>query len=83
MHVFGKFNFGSKVTILQRLYPMYSGRFRLFLKSCHLSNISYFFGAVFAQNNSNMIVESLFAFFFLEFYFGTQSDHFAKAIAFV
>ena len=35
----------------------------------------------FAQNNSNMIKESFFACFF-EFEFLTQSDYFAKAIAF-
>ena len=38
-------------------------------------------GGFFAQNNSNVIKESFFA-RFSEFLFLTQTEHFAKAIAF-
>ena len=41
----------------------------------------FFFERFFAQNNSNVLVESFFACFW-HFCFLTQSDHFARAIAF-
>ena len=40
-----------------------------------------FFERFFAQNNSNVFVECFFECFW-NFYFVTQSDHFAEAIAF-
>ena len=49
-----------------------------------LSFFEYFgvlWSVFFAQNNSNVIVQSHFA-PFCPFYFLTQTDHFAKAIAF-
>ena len=41
----------------------------------------FFFDRSFAQNNSNMDVESFVACFW-QFYLLTQTDHFAKAVAF-
>ena len=58
--------------------PLHDGRFS---KCSHFSNISCFFERFFAQHNSKWFVEWILT-CFLEFYFLTQSDDFAKAIAF-
>ena len=76
--VFVNRNFWPKLTILQRLWPLHDGRFS---KSSHSSNIWCFLKRYFAQNNSNVIKESFFA-CFCESQFLTQTDHFAKAVAF-
>ena len=52
-----------------------------FSKSSHFSNIKYFLEPFFAYNVYNVLVEPFFA-SFRQFYFFTQTDHFAKAIAF-
>ena len=41
----------------------------------------FFWAVFFSQNNSNVLLELFFG-MFLEFLFLTQTDHFAKAIAF-
>ena len=58
--------------------PFQDGRFS---KLSHFSNIWCFFERLFAQNNSNILVEWFFACFW-HFQFLTQTDHFEKAIAF-
>ena len=80
-HVFRIFNC-SKLTIFQRVYPLH-GLYPTWpiFKLSHFSNIWCFFERFFAQNNSNVLVEWFFA-CFLHFKFLTQTDHFAKAIAF-
>ena len=50
-----------------------------FSKLSHFSNIWCFFEWFFAQNNSYDLVEWFFA-CFLNFWFLTQTDHFARAI---
>ena len=82
-HVFGHLNFWPKLTILQSAFarwplPLQDGRF---LKWSHFSNIWCFFQRFFAQNNSNLLVES-FLVRFWPFEFLSQADHFAKSIAF-
>ena len=82
-HVFGHLNFWPKLTILQSAFarwplPLQDGRF---LKWSHFSNIWCFFQRFFAQNNSNLLVES-FLVPFWPFEFLSQADHFAKSIAF-
>ena len=57
---------------------MHDGRFS---KSSDFSNIWFFLKRFFAQKHSNVIKESFFA-WFSEFQVLTQTDHFAKAIAF-
>ena len=47
----------------------------------HFSNTSCFLEPFFAYNNSNVFVETFFA-CFRQFYFLTQSEYFAWAIAF-
>ena len=42
--------------------------------------LGVFRSGFFAQNNCNVLLESFFT-CFLEFYFLTQTEHFAKAIA--
>ena len=73
-HVFLNLNFWRKLTIL----PRHDDRF---LNSSHLWNIWCFLQRLFAQNNSNVIKESFFA-WFSEFLFLTQTDNFPEAIAF-
>ena len=58
------------------------GHFWPFSKCSHFSNISSFLEPVFAVNNSNVFVEMFFA-CFRQFYFLTQTEYFAWAIAFV
>ena len=50
-------------------------------KWSHFSNIRCFLKRFFASNNYNVLVES-FLVCFLKFYFFTQTDKFAKAIAY-
>ena len=64
----------------QRVKPLRRGQFRPFSKCSHFSNIRCFLQRFIAHNNSNVVVESLFA-PFGHFLFLTQTDHFAKAIA--
>ena len=71
LHVFLNFNFWPKLTTL----PKHDDRFS---KSSHFSNIWCFLKQFFAQNNSNVIKDSFFA-CFCEFFFLTQTDHFARA----
>ena len=52
-----------------------------FSKWSHFSNISCFLEPFFAYNNCNMFVETFFA-CFRQFYFLTESEYFAWAIAF-
>ena len=52
-----------------------------FQKFSHFLNIWCFFKPFLAQTNSNVLAELFFACFW-HFLFLTQSDHFAKAIAF-
>ena len=52
-----------------------------FSKLSHFSNIWCFFGQFFAQNNSNNLVERFFACLW-QFKFLTETDHFAKVIAY-
>ena len=59
---------------------MHCDQFWQLSKTCHFSTIRCFLKKSFAQNNSNMVLESLFT-CFLEFKFLTQIEHFAKAIA--
>ena len=77
-HVFGIFNFWPKLTILQRLWPLQDGRFT---KSSHLCNIWWFLKRFFAQKHFQVIVQSI-CLCFLEFEIFTQTDHFARTIAF-
>ena len=77
-HVFGHLNFSPKLTILQSLQPLQDGRFS---KWSHFSNIWCFLQRFFAQNKSNVPVESFFP-RFSQFQFLTKTDHFAKSIAF-
>ena len=57
--VFENFNFRRILNIFESLYPLHDGRLS---KSSHFSNIWCFLKRFFAQNNSNMIKESFFAF---------------------
>ena len=56
------------------------GPFFQFLKSSHFSKIKRFLERFFAENVSNVLIEEFFP-CFRQFYFLTQTDHFAKAIA--
>ena len=67
------------MTILQRLEALHDGKF---LKSSCFLNIWCFFKGFLSHNKSKSLVESSLSFFFLEFYFLTSSDDFAKAIGF-
>ena len=80
-HVLGNFIFCPKLRILHGLQPLHCGHFWPFSKCPHFSNISCFLEPFFAQNNSNVFVETFFA-CFRQFYFLTQTEHFAWAIAF-
>ena len=75
------FNFKPKVTILQSLQPLLGGHFWQFSKCSHFSNISCFLEPFFAQNNCN-VLQKRFQHVFMHFQFLTQSDDFAKSIAF-
>ena len=77
-YVFGHLSFWPKVTILQSLQPFQDCRFS---KWSHFSNIWCFMQRFFPQNNSNVLAESFFLRFWL-FEFLTQTDQFAKSIAF-
>ena len=62
-HVFGIFNFGPKVTILQGVYPLHGLQplqHSPFSTSSHFSNIWCFFQPFFPQNNSNLRLEWFF-----------------------
>ena len=76
--VFGYLSFWAKLTILQSLQPLQDGRFS---KWSHFSNIWCFLKRFFAQNNSKLLAESFLARFW-SFEFLSQTDHFAKSIAF-
>ena len=69
------------VTILQSLQPLLGGHFWQFSKWSHFWNISCFLEPFFAQNNCN-VLQKRFKHVFLHFKFWTQSDDFAKSIAF-
>ena len=70
-HVFKNFNFGPKLSILQRLQPMYCDQFWPFSKSSDFSSIRCFFKPFFAHNNSNVLLES-FLHDFQNFKFGPK-----------
>ena len=53
---------------------------RIFLRSSYFSNICFLFERLFAQKNSNVVVEWFFGCFW-RFYFLIQSGHFSKAMA--
>ena len=57
------------------------GHFRPFSKWSYFSNISCFLEPFFEENNSNVFVET-FLTCFRQFYFLTQTENFAWAIAF-
>ena len=57
--VSGIFNFRAKLTVQQRLQPLYSGRLCIFSKSSHLKNISCFFKR-FSHETTGMSYESPF-----------------------
>ena len=61
---------------------MHFDQFWPFSKPCHFSNIRCFLKPFFAQNNYNVLLESIFA-PFLEFYFLNQSAHFPKDRPFI
>ena len=75
---FWPFEFLTQTDRFAKSYPLQDGRFS---KWSHFSNIWCFFKRFFAQNNSNVLVESFFALFW-PFEFLSQTDHFAKSIAF-
>ena len=52
-----------------------------FSKCSHFANISCFLELFFAQNNSNVFIETVLE-CFRQFYFLTQTEYFAWAIAF-
>ena len=60
---------------------MRRGQFWPFLKCSHFSNRKCFSERFFAHDNFNVVVQSFFA-PFCHFYILTQTDHFAKAMAF-
>ena len=74
------FNFWPKVTILQSLWPLLGGHFWQFSKSSHFSNISSFLEP-FLHTTTAMCCR-MFRDIFMHFYFLTQSNDFAKSIAF-
>ena len=80
-HVLGNFIFWPKLSILHGLQPLHCGHFEPVSKCSHFSNISSFLERFFAWNNSNVFVETFFA-CFRQFYFLTQTEYFAWAIAF-
>ena len=80
-HVLGNFIFCPKLSILHGLQPLDCGHFWPFVKFSRFSNISCFMEPFFAQNISNVFLETFFA-CLRQFYFFTQTEHFAWAIAF-
>ena len=59
---------------------MHWDEFCQFSKSCHFCNIRWFLKYFFAQNDSNVLLQSFFR-RFIELSFLNQFEHFAKAIA--
>ena len=80
-HVLINFIFWPKLCILHGLQPLHCGHYWPFSKCSYFSNTSCFLERFFAQNNSNMFVETFFT-CFKQFYFLTQTEEFAWAIAF-
>ena len=77
---FRQFHFFTQTDHFARAIASALWPFFQFSKSSHFSNIKYFLEPFFAQNVYNVLVEPFFA-CFRQFYFLTQTDHFAKAIA--
>ena len=75
------FYFLTKLSILHGLQPLHCGHFWAFSKSFHILNSSCFFQPFFAQNNSNVFEETSLV-YLRQFYFWTQTEYFAWAIAF-
>ena len=80
-HVLGNFIFSPKLSILHGLQPLHCGHFWPCSTYSHFPNISSFQDSFFAQNNSNVFVKT-FLECFMQFYFLTQTQYFAWAIAF-
>ena len=78
-YLFGILNFGPKLILLQR--PLRLGEFCPFSKCSHFPNIRCFLVRFFAQINSNVVAQLLFAPFWC-FYVLAETDQFAKAKTF-
>ena len=59
---------------------MHCDQFSQFSKSCHICSIRCFLKPSFAQNDSNVLLQSFFT-RFRELSFFNQVEHFVKAIA--
>ena len=60
--------------------PLHCDEFCQFSKSCHFCNIRCFLKPFFAQNDSNVLLQSFFK-RFIELSFLNQFEHFVNAIS--